>query len=253
MTLPVLFVGHGSPMNAIMENEFTAEWKRIGEQVKPKAILMISAHWFVGNTYVQDTLSPKVINDMYGFPKELYEVNYKVSGDPVLSKTILERLTVPVSANNDWGIDHGAWSVLNHMYPDKDIPVVQLSIHSKVSPSDKYKIGQQLRGLRDEGIFIIGSGNIVHNLSKISAKTKDTYPWAEQFNNFIKEAVVSKNHQKCIYYMRLEDSAHLSVPMSDHYDPLLYVLGATHTSDTITVFNDVIINGSLSMTSFLFE
>ncbi len=253
MSLPVIFVGHGSPMNAIENNRFTEEWKRIGERYQPNAILMISAHWFVKDTFVQTTLEPKVINDMYGFPEELYQVSYQVKGDPELSKTILERLTVPVSANDSWGIDHGAWSVLTHMYPKRDIPVVQLSINASASADDKYKIGQQLKGLRDEGVLIIGSGNIVHNLSRVNPNQPEAYPWAIAFNDYIKDAIVTKNHPKCIHYYRLEESAHLSVPMSDHYDPLLYVLGATHTKDTVTVFNDELVWGSLSMTSYIFE
>lgn len=253
MTLPVIFIGHGSPMNAIENNNFTNEWKQIGERYKPQAILMISAHWFVKESYVQNTEYPKVINDMYGFPEELYKVNYQVKGDAFLSRAILERLTVPVSENNNWGIDHGAWTVLNHMYPDKDIPVVQLSVNAGASAEDKYKIGQQLKGLRDEDILIIGSGNIVHNLSRMNMTQTDPFPWAKKFNEFVKEAILTRNHQKCIHYYRLEDAAHLSVPMSDHYDPLLYILGATHQSDNITIFNDTLLWGSLSMTSYIFE
>ncbi len=253
MSLPVIFVGHGSPMNAIESNKFTEEWRKIGEQYKPKAILMISAHWFVKDTYIQDTDIPRVINDMYGFPDALYQVNYQVKGDATLSKSVRERLTVPININNDWGIDHGAWSVLNHMYPNRDIPVVQLSVNANASAEEKYKIGQQLKGFRDEDVLIIGSGNIVHNLSRVNIKLSEPYPWALQFNNYVKEAILSCNHSKCIHYYRVEESAHLSVPISDHYDPLLYVLGATHTTDTITIFNDELIWGSLSMTSYIFE
>lgn len=252
MTLPVLFIGHGSPMNAIEDNRFTREWKKLGQIIHPKAILMISAHWFVKGNFIQDTKHPKTINDMYGFPKELYELNYQVQGDSILSSTTLRRLTVPISVNNDWGIDHGAWSVLNHMYSNGDIPVVQLSVNAGATAEEKYKIGQQLKGLRDEEILIIGSGNIVHNLSHMSPNKKDPFPWAEKFESFVKNAILEKNHQKCIHYYRLEDSAHFSVPMSDHYDPLLYILGTCHKTDEVTIFNNEIVMGSVSMTSFIF-
>lgn len=253
MTLPVIFIGHGSPMNAIETNPFSEQWQSLGKRIKPKAILMISAHWFTKHTYIQSTEYPRVINDMYGFPKALYEVNYQVKGDAILTRTLLERLTVPVEVNDDWGIDHGAWSVLNHMYPNRDIPVVQLSVHSGLSPEEKYKIGQQLRGLRNEGVLIIGSGNIVHNLSKMTPNRSDPFPWAEKFNNFIRSAILESNHEKCLYYYRLENAAHLSVPISDHFDPLLYVLGASLKDDRVTVFNDALLWGSLSMTSYIFE
>lgn len=183
MALPVIFIGHGSPMNAIESNEFTTQWQKIGQEIQPKAILMISAHWFVKETYIQNAHQPKTINDLYRFPKELYKIQYKVSGDPLLTQTILNRLTVPITVNNNWGIDHGAWSVLNQMYPNQDIPVVQLSINATLSPEEKFKIGQQLKGLRNEEILIIGSGNIVHNLSRFNVNLIDPYPWAKNLTN----------------------------------------------------------------------
>lgn len=253
MTLPVIFIGHGSPMYARKKNPFSQQWQALGKRIKPKAILMISAHWFTRHTYIQNDEYPSVINDIYGLEKTLPQANYRVKGDAILSRTLLERLTVPVEVNNNWGIDYGTWSVLNHMYPNMDIPVVQLSVHSGLSPSEKYKIGQQLRGLRNEGVLIIGSGNIVHNLSKMDTNREEPFPWAEKFNNFIRSAILESNHEKCLYYYRLENAAHLSVPISDHFDPLLYVLGATLKDDQVTVFNDELLFGSLSMTSYIFE
>jgi len=253
MKMPILFVGHGSPMNAIENNNFTIAWREIGQIVKPKAILMVSAHWFTHGTFTQDAEDPRVVNDMYGFPKALYQVNYQVCGDKHLTQRIMECLERKVPINNEWGIDHGAWSVLNHMYPEKDVPVVQLSIDADLKPEEYYAIGKQLSVLRDEGVFIIGSGNIVHNLSLADWEMESGYDWADYFDHEIKEAILAKKHDLCIRYKELGEEATLSVPTIDHYSPLLYILGASREDDHIKVFNENRVFGSGSMTSYLFE
>lgn len=253
MKMPILFVGHGSPMNAIQNNDFTVAWQEIGQIIKPKAILMISAHWFTHGTFTQDESEPRVINDMYGFPKALYEVNYLVKGDKHLTDRARALIKKKVAIDNGWGIDHGAWSVLNHMYPKRDVPVVQLSIDADAKPEDHYAIGKQLSPLRDEGIFIIGSGNIVHNLRILNWEMEGGYDWADYFDLEIKEAVLAHHHERCIRYKEMGKEAELSVPTTDHYDPLLYILGASREDDHIQVFNEKRFMGSGSMTSYLFE
>lgn len=253
MSMPILFVGHGSPMNAIEHNEYTREWDRIGQKIKPKAILMVSAHWFTKGTFVQDEENPMIINDMYGFPDELYKVGYQVKGSKSLTQNILNQLNQKVSVNNSWGIDHGAWSVLNHMYPKKDIPVVQLSINAMGTSEEHYRIGNQLKDLRDEEILIIGSGNIVHNLRRVSFDMTKGYEWNESFDASIKQAILEKRFDTVINYKEMGEMAELSVPSTDHFDPLLFILGASKKEDKIHVFNEGSVAGALSMTSYLFE
>ncbi|MCX5775100.1 MAG: 4,5-DOPA dioxygenase extradiol [Firmicutes bacterium] len=220
--MPVCFVGHGSPMNAIEENEFTEGWKQVANAIPtPKAILMISAHWFTRGTYTTDVKKPKMIYDMYGFPSELYQVQYPCPGAPELAKKLLDLFGDKITIDNHWGLDHGAWSVLVHMYPKHDIPVVQLSIDGTLSMKDYYELGRQLRSMRDEGILIIGSGNVVHNLRQVD--------WDYQKN----------------------PAGAYAVPTPDHYAPLLYILGAASEDDRIQVFNEKRTMGSLSMTSYL--
>ncbi len=253
MRMPVMFLGHGSPMNAIEHNEFTDEWSRIGKIYTPKAILMISAHWFTNGTYTQDAEYPQVINDMYGFPKELYEVNYQVKGDIHLSNKIIEYISRPVKINNNWGIDHGGWSVLNHMYPKRDIPVVQMSIDANASEEDHFRMGQELSRLRDEEVLIIGSGNIVHNLRKARLEIGHGYEWNIEFDQFIKNAIEIEDYLQVLNYQNFGEVAKLSVPTTEHFDPLLYVLGAVYKKDKLRVFNEAHIAGALSMTSYIFE
>ena len=253
MKLPVIFVGHGTPMNAIEQNTFTASWQALGKKIKPKGILMVSAHWFTHGSWTQDSESPKVINDMYGFPKALYEVNYTVHGNRQLTEKIVALLSPDTKINNDWGIDHGAWSVLTHMYPKRDVPVVQLSIDAHKTPEEHYALGRKLRALRQEGYLIMGSGNIVHNLRRVAFDKTDGYEWANTFDRQIKEAIETRKFEKCINYTDFGEAATLSVPTTDHYDPLLYVLGAVETQDQVTIFNKASVMGSLSMTSYIFE
>jgi len=251
--MPVLFVGHGSPMNAIEDNEFTREWNRIGRMIKPKAVLMVSAHWFTKGSFTQDDENPRVINDMYGFPEELYNLNYRPGGSAELGKLIMSTVTKQVQIRNDWGIDHGAWSVLVHMYPKRDIPVVQLSVDASALPEDHFKIGRELRSLRERGILIIGSGNIVHNLRLASFQEQGGYDWNIDFDRYIRDAIKEGEMKKVLAYKERGESARLAVPTTDHFDPLLYVLGASNRSDSLSVFNEASVAGALSMTSYLFE
>lgn len=253
MKQAVIFVGHGTPMNAIEQNAFTASWRTLGEAIRPKAILMVSAHWFTKGTWTQDEKQPKVINDMYGFPKPLYEVNYQVNGDIALTNRIRECLGGTVDINNSWGIDHGAWSVLVHMFPKRDVPVVQLSVDALKAPEAHFEIGRKLSALRDEGYLIMGSGNIVHNLRKVNFHKADGEDWADAFDLKIRDAIVAGDYDKCLNYRQLGDIAELAVPTTDHYDPLLYCLGAARASDTVEVFNEARVMGSLSMTSYIFK
>lgn len=246
-----MFVGHGSPMNAIDQNTFTKTWAKLGQRFTPRAILMVSAHWFINETAVQNEVFPEKINDMYGFPEALYTLSYPVKGAPWLSEALME---IPgLVINNAWGIDHGAWSVLTHMYPSAQIPVVQLSINKTLAPQDHYTLGKALKPLRDQGVMIMGSGNIVHHLGRVQFNHPSGFDWALAFDGAIKQFILTHDHDKVIHYKALGQSAQFSVPTTDHFDPLLYCLGATSDSDTITVFNEGCIMGSLSMTSYLFE
>lgn len=253
-TMPVIFVGHGSPMNAIEDNEFTRAWEKLGKRLpRPKAILVVSAHWFVSETCTNDRESPKVINDMYGFPKELYEINYAAPGAPWVADCLLKLLEGNIKINNLWGIDHGTWSVLAKMYPDKDIPVIQLSINYTLSPIEHYRIGQLLKDLRDQGVLIIGSGNIVHNLMMVDWYNQNSgFVWAESFDALVKNYIIEGEDEKLIDYPNLSQDARYAIPTPDHYLPLLYVLGARDKDDFIKVFNEKRVMGSLSMTSYIF-
>lgn len=254
MSMPVIFVGHGSPMNAIETNAYTQEWRAIGKKIKPKAILMVSAHWFTRGLYTQDTELPEIINDMYGFPRELYEVNYQVHGNQELTQAILNRVSQKVQIQNDWGIDHGAWSVLNHMYPNKDVPVVQLSVDATGNPENYVRIGRELQALRDEDVLIIGSGNIVHNLRMVDFHQAGGYDWAYSFDAKVKEAILSGHDDRLLQdYATTMPEARLAVPTTEHFDPLFYILGARTPEDRVTVFNEDCTMGSMSMTGYIFE
>ena len=252
--MPVLFLGHGSPMNAIEENEFTRSWVDIGVNLpKPKAILSISAHWFTDGTRICDELHPKQIYDMYGFPRELYELKYPVLGSPEYAHITMGVLRKEVSIDNSWGIDHGTWSVLCHMFPKADIPVYQLCIDRRLDAEAHYMLGQELSSLRDQGVLILGSGNVVHNLAKINWELENGYPWAEEFDAYIKEAILEGNHHKVIHYEQSGKSSEMAFVTPEHFYPLLYVLGAAGLSNSVQVYNDACILGSLSMTGYIFE
>lgn len=248
--MPVVFIGHGSPMNAIEKNSFSDGWRNIAERIpKPKAILMISAHWYIDDIMVTTEESPGLINDFYGFPRELYVVDYSPKGSPECARRVGELLG-NITFEPNRGLDHGAWSVLNVMYPDADIPVTQLSINSKIDISSHFYIAEKMKALRDEGVLIIGSGNVVHNLERLDYGNLKAFDWANEFDRYIKENVVAKRFEDILDYRNIGKCAKLSVPSPDHFIPLLYVLGVCDKTDSVEVFNNESIYGSLSMTSY---
>ncbi len=250
--MPILFVGHGSPMNAIEENKYSAEWRVLGKKIpRPQAILSISAHWFTDGTRVMDSSSPETIYDMYGFPKELYDVIYKPAGHPQFAHTAKNLIKKDTKIDNTWGIDHGTWSVLCRTYPEADIPVFQLSVDKNASAKEHYQIGRELRELREQGVLIMGSGNVVHNLGRINWNLDGGYPWAEDFDDYIKNSILKRDDEKVINYKQAGSSAELAFTSIDHFAPLLYVLGAAYEDDNVSVFNDSCVLGSISMTSYL--
>lgn len=251
MKMPVIFSGHGSPMVAIENNEITQTMNAIGDSIeKPKAILAISAHWYTDHTSIQSVAHPKQIYDMYGFPKELYELQYPVSGSAPLTESVRSLLGTEVTIDDTWGIDHGTWSVLVHMFPKADIPVVQLSVNRHLDPQQSYALGQKLEPLRDQGYLIFGSGNVVHNLGRVEWDNPDGTEMTHRFNDAITYAVESHDHASIIHYDILPDAAY-AVPTPDHFLPLLYCLGAAG-NDPVTVFNNVCNLGSMAMTGYVF-
>ena len=251
--MPTLFIGHGSPMNAIEDNEYSRSWSALGEALpRPKAILSISAHWFTRGTKVNDSPTPNMIYDMYGFPDELYQLKYPAPGSPELAHRARSLIGDFVTIDNNWGIDHGTWSVLHRVFPNADIPIVQLSVNATLSLQEHYAIGQSLRPLREEGVLIFGSGNVVHNLSRVNWHMQEGTPWAEEFDQYVNRAVVARAHEKIIDYSSVKEAASLSVPSLDHFAPLLYVLGASDADDTVETLNADCTLGSMSMTSYLF-
>lgn len=253
MRMPAIFIGHGSPMNAIEHNQYTEEWDKIGQRYKPKAILMISGHWFTKGNLTQNETLPRKVNDMYGFPQELYTMTYPAHNSPHLVEEIFAALGEGVAIDNSWGLDHGAWSVLAHMYPEADIPVVQLSVDRTKSPKEQFEVGRQLAHLRDLGYMIIASGNVVHNFGEMNPSMTSPLPWTKAFDDHIEASIVAKDYDACINYLDFGTAARLSVPTTDHYYPLLYLLGAVVEEDHLSIFNKAFIFGSFSMTSYLFE
>jgi 4,5-DOPA dioxygenase extradiol len=252
--MPVLFLGHGSPMNAIEENEFVEGWRSIGKTVpKPAAVLCISAHWETRGTYVTAMEKPKTIHDFGGFPDELYEVQYPAPGSPDLAMEI-KRLVIStqVGLDDKWGLDHGCWSVVKHLFPNADIPVIQMSMDYNMNAQQHYDLAKELPGFRNKGILIIGSGNMVHNLGMVSwNKLNDIYgyDWAIEANEKMKQYILNGDHKQLINYKSQGRSFDLAIPTPDHYLPLLYALALQDKNDTVTIFNDKPVGGSLSMTS----
>ncbi len=255
--MPVLFLGHGSPMNAIEENQFVEGFRTISKTIpKPNSILCISAHWFTNGTFVTSGENQKTIHDFYGFPKELFEVQYPAKGNPELAKETSE-LLLPNSVieTEDWGLDHGAWSVLKHLYPDAEIPVIQLSIDYTKPPQYHFDLAKKLQKLREKGILIIGSGNIVHNLQMVDFANINTigygYDWAIEAREKTNNWLLDSNFQNLIDYQKQGTALQYAVPSPDHFLPLIYSLGLKEKSEEITLFNDELIAGSLSMTSLV--
>jgi 4,5-DOPA dioxygenase extradiol len=249
--MPAIFFGHGNPMNAISENGYTEAWRRIGSETPmPKAILSVSAHWFVPGTGVTVTAAPRTIHDFGGFPRELYQVQYPAPGDPQLARRVQTLLApLDVKADDSWGLDHGTWSVLRHVYPGADIPVVQLSVDETRPAGFHYEIGRQLAPLREEGVLIVGSGNLVHNLHTYAwgGRSQDPYDWAIRFEDVAKELILSGAHKTLVDYEALGPDAALSIPTPEHYLPLLYVLGAAQEREAVRFPVEGVDGGSMSM------
>ena len=256
--LPTLFIGHGSPMNGIEDNEFSNTWKKLGKEIfKPRAVLVISAHWLTNGTFVTAMEKPKTIHDFGGFPKELFEVEYPAPGSPELAQEISKNIvSTSVGLDHDWGLDHGAWTVIRHMYPNADIPVLQMSIDYSKPASYHYKLAKQLVSLRKKGVLIVGSGNMVHNLRMIAwdklNEPEFGYDWAKEINQIFKEKISSNSHNDLIAYEKLGSAAKLAIPTPDHYFPLIYTLALQGKNDEISFFNDKAVGGSLTMTSVKF-
>ncbi len=253
--MPVLFLGHGSPMNAIEENEFVLGFKKIAQTLpQPQAILCISAHWFTKGTKVTAMEMPKTIHDFGGFPKALFDVQYPAKGSPELAK-LTQQILHPTSVNldNDWGLDHGAWSVIKHLYPEANIPVIQLSIDYTQPAQYHFDLAKQLQSLRYKGVLIIGSGNIVHNLRLVDFANfnKDNYgfDWAIEAREFVNKKLIDGDYASLINYTNQSKALQLAIPSPDHYLPLIYTLALQDKSDNLTLFNDKLLAGSLSMTS----
>jgi 4,5-DOPA dioxygenase extradiol len=254
--MPVLFVGHGSPMNGIENNQFSQSWKKLGEKLpKPKAILVISAHWLTKGTYVTATPHPTTIHDFGGFPPELYEVEYTAPGSPEMAEVTKKLIQkVPVELDYEWGLDHGSWTILRHIFPHADIPVYQLSIDFYQSTAFHYELGKELTQLREKGVLIVGSGNLVHNLRMIAWPRMNEefgYEWSQKINETFKKLITGHDHKSLMHYEKLGEAASLAIPTPDHFYPLLYTLALQGKNEETTLFNDKLIGGSLSMTSVL--
>jgi 4,5-DOPA dioxygenase extradiol len=249
--MPVLFVGHGSPMNAIEDNEFSRAWEEMGKSLpKPRAILAVSAHWETNGTKVTAAENPKMIYDFSGFPRELYEVNYPAPGSRALVDTVRKVIQLTdVQPDSTWGLDHGTWSVLKRLFPLADVPVVQFSLDRTKTPLHHYQLGQQLQELREEGVLIVSSGNIVHNLRAVIWEDGAKYDWAETFDRQVKDWILEDDHDPLIHFEKHGQAANLSINSGEHYLPLLYTLGAKTETDPVTFFADKVTYGSLSMRS----
>ena len=249
--MPAIFFGHGNPMNAIQKNDWTAGWAALGKDIpRPRGVLCISAHWYLPATLVTAMTAPRTIHDFGGFPRELYEVQYKAPGDPQLARRVQELLELPPSAcDTSWGLDHGAWSVLTHVYPEADIPVVQLSIDENQPASFHFEMGKRLVPLRDEQILIVGSGNLVHNLHTYAwgRHMPEPYDWAVRFEKKAKELMVEGEFEPLVEYESLGRDALLSIPTPDHYLPLLYVIATRRAGEEINFPVQGVDGGSISM------
>jgi len=252
--MPVLFLGHGSPMNAIEENEFVAGFRKVATQIpRPNAILCISAHWETKGTFVTAMQKPKTIHDFGGFPKELFAVQYPAPGSPTLAHQTKSLITkTDVGLDDSWGLDHGAWSVIRHLYPQADVPVIQMSLDYTQAPQYHYELARQIKSLRERGVLIIGSGNIVHNLGRVAWKQLNEnfgFDWAIEANEKMKEYILLSNHKPLIDFRLQGKAFDLAIPTPEHYLPLLYSLALQDSKEEVTVFNDQAVAGSLTMTS----
>jgi len=255
--MPVLFIGHGSPMNAIEDNEFVRGWRKTGESIpRPSAILCISAHWETRGTFVTAMEKPQTIHDFGGFPGALYDVQYPAPGSPELAREIKRNIQESeVGLDDTWGLDHGCWSIIKHLYPRADIPVIQLSLDFNKTPKYHYELAKELAPLRKKGILIIGSGNMVHNLGMVAWDKLNTddygYEWAREAKEKMKKLILSNDHKSLIDYKSQGEAFNLSVPTPEHYLPLLYTLALKEENENVSFFNDKSIAGSLAMTSLI--
>jgi 4,5-DOPA dioxygenase extradiol len=253
--MPVLFVGHGSPMNAIEWTPFTAAWRDAAIQIPlPRAILCISAHWETEGTFVTSMAFPRTIHDFYGFPDALYRVSYPAPGSPVLAEFVrglIHSTTVLEDDLSAWGLDHGAWAVLRRMYPAADIPVLQLSLDRTLSPRRHYELARELASLRDEGVLVLGSGNLVHNLRQLQWDAEEPYPWAAEFDRQVAELILAGDHDRLVEYPDLDEAARLAIPTNEHYLPLLYALALREPGEEVEFFAEGLVYGSISMRSLL--
>lgn len=253
--MPMLFVGHGSPMNGIEDTEFSRRWKKMASEIpKPAAVLVVSAHWYTKGTKITAMDFPKTIHDFGGFPEALFAVQYPAPGNPALAKEAAGLVSsAQVILDHDWGLDHGTWTVVRHMYPDANIPVLQLSIDYTKGPQYHYDLARELYALRKKGVLIMGSGNMVHNLRMVAWEKLNEqaygYDWALQMNDTFKQLISRNDHQPLIQYQTLGKEALLAIPTPEHYLPLLYILGLQGAKDNVTFFNDKAVAGSLTMTS----
>ena len=252
--MPAIFFGHGSPMNALEDNSFTQAWAEIGQRFPtPKAILMISAHWMTNQVAVTAMQQPQTIHDFGGFPPALFAMQYPAPGSPVLAERVAHLLApIRVVQDQTWGLDHGTWSVLAKVYPQANIPVVQLSLNMNEDPAFHYELGRQLSALRDEGVILMASGNVVHNLRQLNPSIR-AYDWADRFDTVIRDHIVAGNFQQVVQFDQLGMDARLSIPSTEHFLPLLYILGAKREDDQTEVFCNESAMGSISMTSYLFH
>jgi 4,5-DOPA dioxygenase extradiol len=253
--MPVLFIGHGSPMNGIQDNEFSDYWKKLGKEIpQPTAVLCISAHWLTQGTFITAMPNPKTIHDFGGFPQELFQVQYPAPGNPGIAKETVELIhQTNVGLDHDWGLDHGCWTVVKHMYPDANIPVLQLSIDYHQPARYHYSLAKELQALRKKGVLIIGSGNMVHNLRMVAWDKFDVpnfgFDWAQEMNATFKKLISLKEHKPLMNYESLGKAALLAIPSPDHYYPLIYSLALQDDKDEVEFFNDRLVAGSLTMTS----
>jgi 4,5-DOPA dioxygenase extradiol len=253
--MPVLFLGHGSPMNALEENEFVAGFRKTGKELpKPKAILVVSAHWETRGTFVTAMQNPRTIHDFGGFPKALFDVQYPAPGSPELAQETKNTVTkTEIGLDHAWGLDHGAWSVVKHLYPNADVPVIQMSIDHFQTPQYHYELAKELAALRKKGVLIIGSGNMVHNLRMVAWDKLNTpnfaFDWALEASDKMKKFILDGDHKQLINFSLQGKPFQLAIPTPEHYIPLLYTLGLKEENETVTLFNDKAVGGSLTMTS----
>lgn len=252
--MPTIFFGHGNPMNALHANDWTRGWAAIGQHLprRPRAVLSVSAHWYLPGTAVTAMARPRTIHDFGGFPRELFEVQYPAPGDIDLVRRVRELLRpMDVRADVSWGLDHGTWSVLRHVFPDADVPVVQLSIDETQAPAFHYDLGRRLRPLRDEDVLVIGSGDVVHNLHSYAwgRHPVEPFDWALRFETWARELMLQGQHQALVDYETMGRDAELSIPTPEHYLPLLYVLGASFQGEPVTFPVEGVDGGSISMLS----